>query len=209
MTAIPGYITGTCALATDRERFLALLLTGPLLKADAIVVLCGEDVVPRADIALQLWKQGAAPGIVFSGGKQDPPRWVGAEAMRLDFLGRGVAPDRIMVEDVSQNTREQAINVVAMAIEKEWKRLLLVASGYHLPRAFLTFLRALEDVDATETIRLVPVPASQSAWRLPPDGMEESRFALLDAEFAKVEEYILDVARYRHGIEYLSFWEGK
>jgi uncharacterized SAM-binding protein YcdF (DUF218 family) len=192
-----------------REQFAAVLYTGPLLKSDAIIVLCGEDADPRVDVAAQLLMTGGAPRIVLSGGKHKPPRWQGAEALRATLMGKGIAHDRIILESASQHTREQAVNVVSMAMSEGWRRLLLVASSYHMPRAFLTFVRVLTEHGQEQVIRVVPVPASHSAWGASPAGMSLTRMELLGIETRKAEEYRPHVASYEDGLAYHEWWEGR
>lgn len=191
---------------TDRERFLALLFNGPLLTADAIIVLCGEDCAPRLAVAAELMGSQAAPLVLLSGGADHPPRVTGARRARAELMGLGVAPARVKVEDASTNTREQAEAVARMARGKGWKRILLVASAYHMPRAFLTFLAF-----APAGLHIVPVPASHTRWGEPPAGADRPRLDLLAAEAAKIEEYRGrgHLVSYADGIEYLLRWEGK
>ena len=151
---------------TDRERFCAVLSNGPLLKSDAVVVLCGEDSLPRLEIGVQLMVSNAALFVVLTGGKHNPPRWWGANELAPKLMGKGVAHNKILLDAISMNTRDQAVNIVDRAIEEGWRRLMLVASPYHSYRAFLTFLRALQEREADKTIQLVMVPASQVPWWL-------------------------------------------
>lgn len=190
---------------TDRERFFAVLFNGPLLTGDAIVVLAGEDADERGNTATELFRQGAAPVIVCSGALHDPPRRISGDELAALLMSRGVAPDRLLVEAGSQHTGEQARHVVEMARLNDWKRLLLVASPYHLPRATLTFIKALGD----SVIRLVPVPASQLRWWESPPGMTTSRLDLLTTEAEKVEAYQADVATWAEGVAYFQRWEGQ
>lgn len=185
---------------TDQTRYLAALFTAPLLPADAIVVLCGEDADARAAVALELFAQGAAPVIVCAGGLSDPPRRRDARHVSTRLLAEGVAPDRLIVETGSTNTHEQAVHVVEMAVANDWKRLIVVASGYHLPRAFLTFVKAVGD----RAIRLVPMAPTQLSWWDCPPGMTETRLALLATDLAKVDEYAADVATVAEGLAYLQ-----
>lgn len=192
---------------TDRELFCTILSNGPLMNADAVVVLAGEDAEPRLQVALQLMLSRAANTVVLSGGKHDPPRWIGADALRGQLLGMGLAHDRIVVEGDSQNTREQAVNVVEIIAAEGWAQILLVVSSYHMYRAYLTFLRALQEAGLDDKVRLVPVPASQTPWTEAPEGVEQTRADLLAVEFAKVEEYGEHVASYAEGLAYLQRWE--
>ncbi len=194
---------------SPRTAFLAALYTGPLLRADAVVVLAGEDAQPRLDAALQLLAQQGAPTLVLTGGVDDATR-TGAEKLRAQAMGRGVKFDSIRTDTVPTNTREQAEDVVAMARVEDWHRLLLVASAYHMPRAFLTFVQALLDVGAEYDIDVVPVPA-YDAWFAPPEGLRMERIELLAVEEQKTELYQAkgDVASYDDGLAYLRAWEGK
>lgn len=196
---------------TGREEFLVRLFTGPLLTGDAIVVLAGEDADARLTIGAQLFRQGAAALLVLSGGRKELPRHRPAADLVGPLLGMGVAPERIVLESASQNTHEQAVHVLALAAERGWRRLLLVASSYHLPRAFLTFLATLRATGRHEAVRLVPVAASQSPWDGCPPGCTSSRAVLLAEETIRLREYqaMGHCATEEEGTAYLSWWEGR
>lgn len=189
---------------TDRERFLSALYTAPLLPADAIIVLCGEDGDERGTAALELLRQGAAHTVVCSGALDDPPRRHGAERVAQQLMAAGLAPDRIKVEVGSRNTHEQAVNVVEIAVVNDWHRLLIVASNYHLPRAMLTFIKAIGE----QPIRLVPFATTHTSWWLTPRGVEAARLELLDSEFSKISEYGAHCASWSEGLDYLRRWDG-
>lgn len=195
---------------TARETFMALLDHGPLLEGDAIVVLCGEDAQPRLAVAVGLFMGSRSrPRVVFTGGVDDGKRWAGAERMMAAAMGAGIAPDLVMVDTEASNTREQAESVVVMAQKEGWRRVQIVASAYHVYRAFLTFVQALKDAGADESLQITPAPVSHTPWFGTPAGMDMTRADLLAGEFEKIEAYAGDVASYADGIEYLRFWEGK
>jgi uncharacterized SAM-binding protein YcdF (DUF218 family) len=191
---------------TEREAFLYQLATGPILRSDAIVVLCGQDAEARTRFGVGQFATGAAPFLMLSGGRHDPPHTEGAKEMAVKAMALGVTPAAIVVEDQSQNTREQAEGVLAKAKEMSWGRLLLVASPYHLPRAFLTFLRLLKDEGKDQEVHVQPVPASHLGWYSSPNG-QETRADLLGVELEKIDRYTDHVATYAEGLEYLRFWE--
>jgi uncharacterized SAM-binding protein YcdF (DUF218 family) len=192
---------------TAREAFCAVLANGPLLLPDAVVLLAGEDALPRMDTAAYLLKNGAGAVLLVTGGRHDGKRWWGAERLTPKLIGKGVSHRKIEIDNEAQNTREQAVNAVALAVEKGWKRLMVVASSYHLPRAYLTFLQALRERDLDRVVHLVPVPASHTPWFSAPDAMEESRVELLATEYAKIDQYAEHVASYEDGLAYLQWWE--
>jgi len=194
---------------TEREALCAVLFNGPLMLADALVVLSGDGET-RLEAAVQLLHQRAAHHVVVSGGVDDPPHSITAERMGGYLIGKGLAYDRLHIEDESQNTREQAENVLAIAVKEEWARLLLVASPYHVPRAFLTFLKVLIELGHTEDVRIGVLPASHTPWWGSPVGRNISRLELLAAEFRKIDDYQQrgHVASYAEGLAYLEHWEG-
>lgn len=195
----------------ERESFCAVLAHGPLLQSDAIVVLCGEDGSARLATGIQLMQSGAAPIIVLSGGLDRPPRCQSAASLYPLVMAKGVSPDRIIIEGASQNTHQQAVNVVELAMTNGWTRLLVVASPYHAPRAFLTFVQAMREANCNETMRIVNVPAAELPWWAPPAGCASTRLELIATEFEKIDEYweLGHCASYEHGIEYLRWWEGR
>lgn len=194
-------------MISDRERFLSIVSAGPMLYADALIICCGEDAHPRLQYGAELFRQGGAQRIVLSGGLHDPPRWIGAKALEPKLLGLGIAPDRIILEAESQNTREQAVACVKLACDAGWKRVTIVASAYHAPRAYLTFLKALTEVGHHETIQLASAPTSQSPWFSCPAGMTMKRVDLLGLEVTKINAYDQHVASYAEGLASLAFWE--
>jgi len=224
--------TGTGAAKTAVElgvirdlsrKFIAVLSNGPILPPDAMIVLCGEDALPRLDVAVQRqielrdWvertkTQNYEPMIVLSGGKHEPPRWWGAEELKPKTLGMGISPTHLLIEGKSQNTKEQAANCVDLTLAKGWRRLWVVASPYHAYRAFLTFVRALQRCDKDRDIQVMMLPADHVPWFGRPWGMEETepgrRVDLFDEELRKCELYGDDVASYADGLAYLEFWEG-
>ena len=189
---------------TPTSEFLSVLHTGPLLAGDVVVVLCGEDAEARVRTGYGLIQQGAAPRLLLSGGRSEPPAILSATDMAAKLVGMGLAPDRVLLETESQHTAEQAARVVAMATAEEWGRLLLVASAYHLPRAFLTFVRAIGE----RPIQLLPV-AAYAPWGQCPPGRDRTRRELARVDWCKVATYGDDVATAEEGLAYLERWEGR
>lgn len=184
-----------------RESFTAILFNTPRLSPDAIVVLAGEDGEPRLDYAAGMMRQSQAKHLVISGHT--------ASTLFGKALSRGIPHDRITLEEESTNTREQSVNVVKIAIEKNWRRIMLVASPYHLPRVFLSFLKALQESGKTEEIQLVGCSADHVPWFGKPEGNERTRIELLAGEFGKVALYSDHVASYESALAYLKSWEGR
>lgn len=191
--------------------FFAVVDTQALLEPDAIAVLAG-DGEGRLDFAIGVMAQcRSRPLMVLSGGLDAPPFSLPARELARRAIDKNVNPERLVIEDASQNTREQAVNVVAMAVERGWTRLLLVASPFHVHRAFLTFVQALIDQDQQERVRLIGAAASHLKWWEKVGPLDTTRLDMLHDEMRKIEDYraLGHVASYEDGIAYLKYWEGK
>ena len=172
-------------MITDREKILAIVDNDCLSTSDAIILLEG-DGFDRFRKAVSLYKQGKAPKIVLSGNITDYD--YGSypfEEVLPRMLEAGVPEDDIIHEDKSLNTREQAVEVVRMALERGWKKLILVASHEHQYRAYLTFLR--EVLDSKSGITLYNAPARNLDWFV--DKGWGTRFERLEAEILRIEKY--------------------
>ncbi|MEO8097247.1 MAG: YdcF family protein [Acidobacteriota bacterium] len=170
---------------TERERFIALTSNEPLKSANAIVVLEG-DGFNRLSKAHELYRDGWAPRVLISGGVNAPERGCyPATQMASRLSALGVPESQIIIEEKSLHTRQQAIEVLSIAKQQGWRRILLVASHYHQYRAYLTFLRVSQEWELT--LEILNAPACELSWFEPlPYG---SRASLLVDEFQKIEEY--------------------
>jgi uncharacterized SAM-binding protein YcdF (DUF218 family) len=61
------------------------------------------------------------------------------EAQLWRLLGPSIDPARVLVESASGNTRENALNTVALVRPKPGERWLLITSPWHMPRASCAF----------------------------------------------------------------------
>lgn len=124
-------------------------------KGDAIVVLAGDvkkRIFPRSDIelggnrvikAIRLFRQKAAPVIIMTGGSGDlfDPDFKEAVSMKELAMEFGVPGEKIMVESRSKNTRENVVYTKEILDKIGAKRIILVTSAFHLPRAYALFRR--------------------------------------------------------------------
>lgn len=170
---------------TAREKVIALVDNDGLSKSDVIILLEG-DGFNRYEKAVNLYKQGFAPKIIFSGGIVDYEYGSFPYVDVLPhILTQGVPEEDIIHEDKSLNTREQALAVLELAFKNNWKRLILVATHEHQYRAYLTFLRVIIDSGAEIIIYNAPVRNlkwfSENPWG--------RRFDRLEQEFERIERY--------------------
>ena len=111
---------------------------------DAIVVL-GAQVLPsgepntqlqwRLDAALRAFEQKQVPIVTTGAQGRDEPM-PEAEAMKSYLTRHGVPAEMILTDPDSFNTRENLRNAAKLLREAgEVRKVLLVTSDYHLPRA--------------------------------------------------------------------------
>ena len=145
--------------------------TSDLPTADAIVVLGGATrgispprVMPdlnehgdRVLYAAQLYKEGKAPKIVLTGGRNG---WFGADESEADDMANllelaGVPPEAIIEEGKSLNTHENALFTKPILEENGIKKVLLVTSAFHTPRSLKIFAKQGIDAIAAPTDFLI------------------------------------------------------
>jgi uncharacterized SAM-binding protein YcdF (DUF218 family) len=124
---------------------------------DAIVVL-GAQVLPggrpstalrrRVEHGAATLQSTGAPFLVVCGGAGDEPT---AEAHVMARLAErlGVERGRIVGEDESRRTLEQAERVASLSAVNGWQRVVVVTDRYHLPRALFLFRRAGLDAEGS------------------------------------------------------------
>jgi uncharacterized SAM-binding protein YcdF (DUF218 family) len=140
-----------------------------LTNADVIVAISGGDTQARTLKAVELYKQGLAPKILFSGAALDPLSPSNAKVMRDYALEAGVPEEVILIEEAAQNTAENAENSQGVLGSQDFKKIILVTSPYHQRRAYLEFRDKLSD----EIVLLNQSSSDDSwptAWFLTPRG---------------------------------------
>lgn len=135
--------------------------------ADVIVAVSGGDTAARAKKAIQLYKAGYADKIIFSGAAADSTSISNAEAMRRIAEADGVPVDAIYLDESSEDTKQNAANVVNILHNVGAKNVILVSSPYHLKRVKMNF----QTIDNTISYRTI---ASEDQhwdwWFLKPSG---------------------------------------
>ncbi len=161
--ALAGLYVGSIPFTGDRligwieSRYPAVPVAaaGP---ADAIVVLGGIlgpragtefgpnwlDTSERFEAGLALRQAGKAGRLVFTGAQmpwEDRATTEGDELKRL-AVARGLAPESILVTRRIDNTAGEARAVADLMHEQGWKKIILVTTGWHMPRAAWLFRKA-------------------------------------------------------------------
>jgi len=158
--------------------------------ADAIVVLGGilgpatrdgevpnwSDTVERFEAGVALVQAGRAPRLVFTGARRE---WLeretteGEELRRL-AIARGVPAEKILVTRFIDNTVTEAAAVAELMKADGQRRIILVTTSWHMPRAVYLFRRAGIDcqpfpvdfhLDRTREVKLKDFIPSAGAWQ--------------------------------------------
>lgn len=166
-------VAGALSRSLEMQYPDAVIDTVP--QAQAIVVLGGSVHIPNrlhrvsallegsdGELrAVRLFKAGKAPLVLVSGGNR-PVAGGGVQTPEAQVMSAlvqewGVPPQAILVEDRSMNTRENALFSFQILTARQIRRILLVTSASHMPRAAATFRKAGFDV--------VPAPADfRTGW---------------------------------------------
>lgn len=142
-----------------------------LPSVDAIVVLGGatrywwlerEEVDPwelrgsRLAAGARAWLSDRAPIVILTGGRggRDASE---AARMKTAMQRLGVPASVLVLEERSRNTEDNAINTARLARQLGVRRILLVTSALHMPRARLLFQR--------QGFEVTPVPVPENGHR--------------------------------------------
>ena len=138
MTAGVLFYLGVVAMVCWKEAHIP-----PAENYDAIIVL-GAQVKPDGEPSLQLqWRIDAAADawkespclIVTCGAQGSNEPAPEALVMRAELIAQGVAPDMILTDADSFNTRQNIVHAAQLLAGHDVQRVLIVTSDYHLPRA--------------------------------------------------------------------------
>lgn len=168
MLIVPATGYFSRALIAPLESLFPAIKSEDAPNVDAIVVLGGTTakMLPprleaeelygaRLQAAIRLFRAGKAKTIIVTGG----PYRVATDTYRSEaqdmcevLVGLGVPRDSIVMEPNSRNTYENAVFTADLLRERSAKRVLLVTSALHLPRATALFQKQGVDV--------IPIPSS-------------------------------------------------
>ena len=158
--------------ATLAERTPPVATEAALPRADAIVVLGGgqyawlrhrnvdPSLVERSRLAsgARAWRDGRAPLVILSGGRSGGHGLTEAGRMAEVIVRLGVPRSALLLEERSRDTADNARYTAELARQRHLRRILLVTSAVHMPRASLLFREA--------GLQVVPVPVPEGAPRL-------------------------------------------
>lgn len=112
---------------------------GSCTKVDAIVAISGGDTNARTDEAIRLYKNGWANKLVFSGAALDADSPSNASVMKQRAMEAGVPAKQIFIDELAENTEQNAKNSGKIFAAQKVNTVILVTSGYHQRRASMEF----------------------------------------------------------------------
>ncbi len=130
-----------------------------LKKADAIVAISGGDTKARTAQAIELYKDGWAPKLIFSGAALDPLSPSNASVMREQAVRGGVPSDDVIIEERATDTAQNALRSISILEELNVETIILVTSSYHQRRASMEFRAAVGD-----SVEVVNRPVADKDW---------------------------------------------
>ena len=103
-----------------------------------------SDAVDRYEAGVALLQAGKAAKLLFTGAPQSTDDRVESEgaAMRRHAIARGVPAEKVQVLGKVGNTADEARELAQFAQANGLKRVLLVTSAWHMPRAMRQFRKA-------------------------------------------------------------------
>lgn len=115
--------------------------------ADVIITVSGGDTEARTQEAIDLYKNGWAPRLIFSGAAMDKSGPSNAAVMREQAIAQGIPEDKITIEEQSETTKENAENTNDILADKNIHTAIVVTSSYHMKRTILEFRERAPDVN--------------------------------------------------------------
>ena len=163
-----------------------------LVSSDGILVLGSHDV-RVAEWATQLWLDGWADWLIFSGGlgRLTEGNWQQTEAERFGEVARrmGVPEEKILLEASSTNTGENLSFTAALLAEKklDLTTFIVVQKPYMERRAFATFRQHWPD--KTCVITSPPLPFEDYCASDDPAINREAVIHLLVGDLQRIDRY--------------------
>lgn len=174
--------------------------TGDTPDIDGLGNLSGSTA-NRLITAVRMQKKINVP-IIVSGGKVFEDTGTEAMVAQRILLDLGVPSDKIIVEDQSLNTQQNAEYVMRIIKEGQFKQPILVTSAFHMPRSVMNFQKLGITVEPYPTDYMVNVNSKLSVFNFVPNNDAYSNF------YIALREYLGMVAVRLSNLSYLDFIEG-
>lgn len=166
-----------------------LVVKDAIRKADVIVALGGGKGAERVWFAIQLYKQGYARRLLFTGEQMITPDGIlttWPQMAQKEAIAQGVPKEDIILEERSTSTYDDACYSLEDLKRRGFKKAIVVSDPFHMRRARLTFFNVFEE----ERIQLYFIPASTSSYSLERWWTREEDFLIVIEEYIKMFYYL-------------------
>lgn len=116
-----------------------------------------DDLLARLNTAQAYLEEYPEARLILTGGNADESGWTEADIMRNILADRGVADERMILEDQAGSTKDNFRNTAQIINPAE--PIVLISSDYHMDRAVQTAKAA----GFADVLRL-PAPSSFLSW---------------------------------------------
>ena len=171
-----GWILGALAVGTWVMSLIGVLYwerRDNAKPAAAIVVLGAAQYVghpspvlrARLDHAIDLWRRGFAPLIIFTGGVGDRDTTSEAAVSQQYAIEHGVPPRAIMIENIGRSTAESLQEVASLMDAEPSRTVILVSDPFHMLRLSI-LARRYGMTPYTSPTRTSPISTNwREAWK--------------------------------------------
>lgn len=188
-----------------REQWLPLIgnylvIENTLEPADVIHVIAGDDY--RTDYAIQLYRQGEAETLFFTGGWCNTHLYYHGEHAKERSLAAGVPLDAIAFDDspvTSTYMEAERLKVWIDHSARPIRSVIVVSDPFHMRRASWTYRRVLGD---QIHVQFAPVPFSRTPYQQAWWKDSESRKYVRE-EYSKLIYYLF---RYEFSRGFVKDW---
>src|SRR5689334_5659604 len=140
--------------------------------SSAIVVLGAAQYVgrpspvlrARLDHAIDLWRKGLAPRLIFTGGVGDHDTTSEAAVGQRYAIGRGVPPRAILIENAGRSTAASLQHVATLMDAEPSRDVILVSDPFHMLRLSI-LARRFGMIPLSSPTRTSPISKSPGAWK--------------------------------------------
>ncbi|MEW6740714.1 MAG: YdcF family protein [Nitrospirota bacterium] len=140
-----------------------------------------EDMLGRIITAVRLQKKINVP-VIISGGAVFKGRKAEAPIVRRFLTDLGVPDKKVIIEDKSRDTIENARYTAEICKRLGYKKPLLVTSAYHMKRSVMSFKKVNMDV--------IPFPSNFKTWKIKKYGWESYLPGSLGGSYTAMHEYM-------------------
>jgi hypothetical protein len=187
----------------------AWILAIPRIKPTAIAVHTGLGEHIRVEYAIKEWEVRRVPLLLLLGTNPHERTY---EALTFERLCKGPfwvdpsARGNVVTQVTAAHSKEQAVWLVDEVRERGIRSVELHAPAYHMPRAYLTVLAAMDSANPfLLTPHVTPYPPG---YVIPETGVRA--VDMTDGEYQRIEKYQQsgDVASRKKLIDYLDWlWQ--